>query len=123
MNPSDAITPNHIIVALRGWFDSGHTRFVLALQGERAGKTLLAEPGEGDLRLTERTVISRPDGVILERREAPMSLFKLSRDPVNAPLLLSSLERAMAGEILPPQICSTPAAAALAPAARPKGPR
>lgn len=104
------LSASDIQESLDRWFSDGHTRLVMPLSGARAGNALLAQPSASGAELFEREVLSDSAGVILSRKETPISLAEFAQDSVNAHALIKAVEMRLAGAIAPPAICSKRAA-------------
>lgn len=101
-------TAHDLETSLRAWFDAGHSRFALILQGDKSGSVLLASNQGADApALTIRQVISNDQSIVTERREQSISLLDLAADSLNSQALIQASKARLAGSIAPPPICPT----------------
>lgn len=103
-----AHTAHDVEASLRAWFDAGHSRFALILQGDKSGSVLLASnQGAEAPALTIRQVISNDQSIVTERREQSISMQEFAADSLNSAALIQASQARLAGAIAPPPICPT----------------
>jgi hypothetical protein len=95
--------------SIQTWFEAGHSRFAMILQGPLYGSVLLiSDKRPAAPEYCIRQILSDDNGIVQERRERASSAGEIAADPANGPAVLRAISERLSGSVAPPPICPKP---------------